>query len=176
MDKKGLGLLELLGAIVIFGLMVSMLSVLISFILNASDKISEKSRANTEGMYLISLIESKLQSFGATDYQICLDTTECIIVENHFSYVIDEETESILLETYEPALTLRFEIKNHAFYIDNSEISLRGFMLHEDSSIEIIVLQNTVRMKFYFVLISNNENTYPFTISKSFEKQEIPGS
>ncbi|MCR3906538.1 MAG: hypothetical protein NUK62_05900 [Tenericutes bacterium] len=174
MDKRGLGLLELLGAIIIFGLMVSMLSVLISFIINASDKISEKSRANTEGMYLISTIDSKFRDFGATDYQICDDGVDCIIIESHFQYVLNEDTQSIDLETYDPALKLEFEIIDGGLYIDGIQVMLRGFTLHEESSIETTVLTNTVRIKFYFVLVSDDLSTYAFTVTKSFEIQEIP--
>jgi Tfp pilus assembly protein PilE len=176
MNKKGLTLVELLGAVVIFGISISLIALLLSVIFNANDKILEQSRANTEGTIVIAHLEDLMRSFAVTDYSTCVGNTNCVILESHYSYELSGDSTSIVLVTHTPPMTLQISIENNELYINGIIREIRNFQIHSDSYIEKTTINNQLKLKIVLILYANEGKTYTFTSNQTFDLSEVPTS
>jgi hypothetical protein len=176
MNKKGITLVELLGAVVIFGITISLVAVLISVIFNANDRILEQSRANTEGTIVIAHIEDLMRNFATTDYSTCLGNTNCVILESHYTYELSGDSSSIVLITHIPPNTLEFRITNNELYINGIIHQIRNFQIHDDSYIESNTVNNKLELKIVLILYITESKTYTFTSNQTFVLSDVPAS
>lgn len=63
MDKKGITLVELLAAIVLFGIVAALVSTILTTIIRANKDIQISTRANSEGNYLVTTLENEFSKF-----------------------------------------------------------------------------------------------------------------
>lgn len=176
MNKKGITLVELLGAVVIFGITISLVAVLISVIFNANDRILEQSRANTEGTIVIAHIEDLMRNFATTDYSTCVGNADCVILESHYTYELSGDSSSIVLVTHTPPNTLEFRITNNELYINGVIHEIRNFEIHEDSYIESTTVNNKLELKIVLILYITESKTYTFTSNQTFILSDVPAS
>lgn len=176
MNKKGLSLVELLGAIVIFGISMSLIALVLSVIFNANERILEQSRANTEGTIVIAHLEDLMRNFATTDYSTCVENTNCVILESHYTYELSEDLSSIVLVTHNPPMTLKIEILEGDLLINDVAHEIRNFQFHPDSYIESTTLDNTLNLKIVIILYITEDKTYTFTSNQVFELSEVPAS
>ncbi len=173
MNKRGVTLIELLGAIVLMGIIASLTALFISVISNANRDIALNSRANTEGLIIISALDTKLREFKATDYSLCA-ASNCITLENHFDYVLDTITTSLILQEHVPPLTLEIELLNSQLYIDGVLQVPNGFTLDASSAITITETAGLVQILIQINLLAPTGEVFHFSTSNSFEIQAVP--
>ena len=173
MRKSGLALVELLGAVIIFGLVLSLSAMILSTITKANARIVEQSQANTEMTLLTSLLDDTYQDFGATNYIPCVGITNCIILINAFEYVVDLENETINLVVHNPELELNISLLNNRLYIDNELITINHFTLATDSTLtyEIIGSELILNLDLTFV---GELNTYTYHYEQTLTLETIP--
>lgn len=173
MHKKGLTIVELLGAIVLFGIIASITAMMISTITKANQKIVEQSRANTEMTLLTATLDQTYRSFGATNYQACLGETHCITFLKEFEYMANLEAGTIQLVKYDPAETLKIQISNGDLLIDEQLIGISYFSINSASSLTYTVEGNELTFNIDLTL-DGEHDTYLFHYQKSLIIEEIP--
>jgi len=176
MNKKGLTLVELLGAVVIFGISISLVALLLSVIFNANDKILEQSRANTEGTLVVAHLENLMRNFAVTDYSSCVDDPNCVILESHYTYELSGDSSTIVLVTHTPPKTLQISIRENELYINDAIHHIRDFQIHSDSYIEKTIENNQLKLKIVIILLMNESKTYTFTSNQTFVLSDVPAS
>lgn len=172
MNKRGVSLVELLAAIVIFGLTLSLVATVISLINNASDKIEVNSRANSQGLFLDREIKDTIIEFGPTTYKNC--GKDCITLQKEFIYEYDDILEDIVLTTYSPALTHEIRILNGEILVNDVPIVIDHFTLGAGSQIEIVVNLSQAYLLVTIELVAVNGKIFTFTTSYSFAVLDIP--
>lgn len=172
MHKKGMTMVELLGAVVLFGIILSLSAIMISVITNANAKVVEKSRANTEGTLLTSLMDKTIRDFGPTNYQPCGDT-QCILLIKAFEYIPDLENGTIDLVVYDPVQTLKLEVKNHALFINDVAQNIAHFDVSPSSTLTYSIQDTTLNYVIQIILIGEHD-LYTFRYEKSLQLETIP--
>jgi len=156
---KGVTLVELLGAIVIFSIAASIIALTVSFIINANKEIIENGQANTTGTLIIRQIEKKVSNLYITDYTYA--SNQELTLYSDFEYVYNDELGDIELINHDPRLELNILIVNNELFIDNDSIVLSGFSIHETSRIEMI--ENTESTQFIItIVLASEKNLYTF--------------
>jgi len=172
MNKRGVTVIELLAAVVIFSLMISLVAIVISLINSASNRIEINSLANSEGLFLDRELKDALLEFGPTEYINC--GTNCITFQKEFIYEFDTVLEEIVLTTYSPALTHQIEILNGQILVDSVPVVIEYFTLGPGSQIEM--LENLSQAYFIMTveLVAENGKVFTFSTSYSFTMQTTP--
>lgn len=172
MNKKGVSLVELLGAIVIMGIMVGLVAIILSMFSAQIDSINIRSRANQEALLIDRTIKDELISFQPTDYSLC--GTNCIIFEKHFEYRLDYNNNIVSPFLFSPVLTYRIQILDGDLLINNELFSIPGFSLGPKSIITVTSRSTFVDVVIVLELVSNTNASFLFTTSYSFEILPIP--
>lgn len=173
MNRKGLTLVELLGATVIFSLAIGLIASVIVLINKATESINIESQVNREGMYVVRVLEEAMTDFDAKDYVSC--GTNCISLESDFSYDFDENINDFVVTIYDPVHTLEINLTSDpSLYIDGELYTFNGVTLLNTSSIEVTTTADTVRIVITLVLESSNGKSYQFTANHFFTIQPIP--
>ncbi len=173
MNKKGLTLVELLAAVVIFGLAVALTATVITLINNASSKIEVNAMANSEALFIDRSLKDDILAFGPTTYSSC-GGQDCFVLEKEFEYTFDSGTGQIVLTTYSPALTYQIEISNGEILVDSTPIVINNFTLGPNSTIELITTNTQAYLKITYELVATTGETFTFTTSYSFAILTIP--
>lgn len=176
MNKKGISLVELLGAVVIFGISISLIALVLSVIFNANERILEQSQANTEGTIVIAHLENLMRQFSTTDYSTCVENTNCVILESHYTYELSGDSSSIVLVTHTPPNTLEISIIEGNLYINGVIHEIRNFQIHQDSYIEQTTVGNQLELKIVLILYMSEDKTYTFTTNQTFVLSDVPAS
>jgi hypothetical protein len=174
MHKKGLALIELLGAVVIFGIMLSLSAMIISTITKANARIVEQSKANTEMTLLTAYLDRSYQNFGATNYMPCTEgVSDCIILINQFEYVVNLETQTISLVVHNPALEWKIFIEDQKLYIDNQRIAIGVFTLDNEASISYQIIGDQLVLKLDLIFVGTHKN-YAYQYQQALTLETMP--
>jgi len=174
MHKKGVTIVELLGAIVIFGLMSSLIAVLVSFIINSNDRIAEQSRATTIRTKIEVDLNRHLQELSPTSFSDCGLQMNCVTLELTYAYVVNETSESIDLVVYTPPIQLRLELIDSALYINSVLYVIDYFELSDESSITYTQTLHTLDLSVHLVLTAPSDKTYTIVWQKQINLSSIP--
>ncbi len=173
MNRRGLSLVELLGAIVIFSLVVSLASLLFKVFLDSNRRISENAKANSTGAAFINVLENAIDNLSPTNYSPCGEN--CLIIEKEFTYEFDTETGTIEVVQCDPVLRIELVFDaNNDFLIDGSIYEFPGFIVNDATS---ITYQDTGDYLYLVVdlwLENANGNLYNYRFSDQFELLDIP--
>lgn len=173
MRKHGLTIVELLGAIVLFGIIASISVMMIQTITKANAKIVEQSRANTEMTLLTAYLDQTYQSFGATNYEVCDAPTNCMTLIKAFEYVPNLEAGTLQLVIHDPAETLIIQLLNNELQIDGQIYNISYFSLDDISSIAYTI--NGDSLTFTIDLTFNGTyDDYLFHYQKTLTLESIP--
>lgn len=173
MNKKGLTLVELLAAIIIFGLAISLTATVITLINNASSKIEVNAKANSVALFIDRDLKDDILSFGPTTYSSC-GGQNCYVLEKEFEYTFDSGSGQIVLTTYNPALTYQIQINNGELLINGIPMVIDYFSLGSNSNIELITTGSQAYLKITYELIAPTGEIFTFTTSYSFAVLTIP--
>ncbi len=172
MSKRGVTMIELLAAVVIFALTVSLAATVISLIENASDRIRLNTQANSQGLFLDNEIKDAFIKFGPTTYASC--GTNCVTLEKEFIYEYDPILDEIVLTTYAPALTHEISISNGEILVNSVPIVIDYFTIGAGTQLEIIETSSQAYFLMTFELVAANGKIFTFTTSYSFAVLAIP--
>ncbi len=172
MNKKGLTLIELLGALVLFGMIASLSAVMISTITKANARIVEESRANNENMLLTAYLDQTIQTFNPTTYESCVDIN-CLILIKEFDYIANLDNGTIDLVIYNPEERLRIELINNQLNIDLIPYNIQYFTLDPSSSVTSSFSSGILIYTINLVFVGEYD-TYTYTYIKSLEPESIP--
>lgn len=163
-NHRGVTLVELLGAIVIFSIASAIIALTVSFIINANKEIIENGQANTTGTLVIRQIEQEISDLYITDYDYI--SNQELRLYSDFEYVYNAELGDIDRIDHIPRLELPIIMNNNQIYIDNAIIDLSSFTLHESSNIEMI--EDVSSTQFIITIVLASEN-HLYTFKTNFE-------
>jgi type II secretory pathway pseudopilin PulG len=172
MNKKGLTLVELLGALVLFGMIASLSAVMISTIMKSNARIVEQSRAHNEKMLLTAYLDQTIQTFNPTNYTSCTDPN-CLILIKEFDYIANLETGTINLVIFNPERQFKIELINQELHIDLITYNLQYFTIDPNSSITSSLSGSILNYSIDLVFIGEYD-TYSYSYSNSLQTESIP--
>ena len=173
MNKKGFTLFEAIASLVILGIIVTLLAFVVSAFIRANDRISISSLANEEGHFVVRKIQEDLADLNPTTFETC-PVGVCYIFEKEFSYDYNEVSEEIELVVYDEPLTYKIQMSKSILYINDVEYAFDGFVLHSDSSLELVTELNSNFISLNIVLESEKSDLFEFLMNYSFESSVIP--
>ncbi|MDY0295538.1 MAG: prepilin-type N-terminal cleavage/methylation domain-containing protein [Acholeplasmataceae bacterium] len=173
MRKHGLTIIELLGAIVLFGIIASISAMMIQTITKANARIVEQSRSNTEMTLLTAYLDQTYQSFGATNYEVCVNPTSCITLIKAFEYIPNLEAGTIQLVTYDPAETLVLQLLNNELLIDGQAYDISYFSIGSSSTLSYTISGDLLTFTIDLTL-NGTYDDYLFHYEKTFILESIP--
>ena len=177
MDKKGITIVELLAAIVLFGIVLALVSTILTTIIRANKEIQITTQANVEGNYLTTVIESKLSDFEfdtdippnctgsscilSSSYRYVLSDNEVTLNHDYIQLTIAEESNGvrIILEN----LTTSTVLSNQYFLVDYFDLN----MTSSTSSIS-----NQFRVQINIELVDEFNKSYVFIATHVYELPE----
>lgn len=193
LNKKGVTLVELLGAIVISSIGISLIAMAITLIVRATNDTLMNNRANTTAMIITASANSQLSAFIATDIVECpgVPSTSCFILEKHYDRTLNTTTNQIEDVPVSPIQTLKMEFKTNGvgqldlFMNDVSiyniyELEGQPFRYSSISFTYDPIFSNinsagsgtyTLITMRYVIQDANNRN-YPYVISYSFRARD----
>ena len=173
MNNKGITLVELLGATVILGIVISLVASVLFLINKATQDINNEAIANREGLLVVRTLEEAMTNFDAKDYSTC--GNNCITLESSFTYTFDENLGEFVATPLNPVLSLEIKLSNTPSLTMNGTVyTFNGVVLLNTSSITYTETLNTVRIVITLGLQTNIGKTYQFTANHYFDIQTIP--
>lgn len=173
---RGLGLAELLGALVIFGLALSLGGLLVASFINASNRIFINEQATSTGNRLVGQLESAMADSGGDQYSACPGNQDCLILENNYEYIWDAGLGEVVLSVHDPALETEVALDNGQILINGSAVDLGGFTLDPLSAMTIQLSGTEVTVTVQFALIAADGRVFSFTASHHFSLSDIPAA
>lgn len=150
--NNGLALLDLLGAIVIMGLVSILVINLISVIYRSQESIIVQEDKSTTGLFLVREIENTITEFKPTEVSYCDLTQTCITLlkssENIYDSITGEVTETI----YNPPLEMTILFDSTNLSIDAVNLSKSYFQIDVTTYFEIANKINSVDIIFHISL------------------------
>jgi prepilin-type N-terminal cleavage/methylation domain-containing protein len=175
MDRKGVTLVELLAAIVIMAIVVSLVSMLLNTMNDANVQITEEARANIEATKLIANLEDYFDDFSPTDYREC-EVGNCVVLEKDFEYIYSQLETTVILVVNDPVSELMIIFNENQLVIDDLVYELYYFSFNEDFLISTSINDKSIiTITIEFALVSET-NIYSFVMAYSYNQLVIPES
>lgn len=175
MNKKGLSLFELLGVLVIMGIILSISATVISSYIRANQRIAISVQANEEGNLLSRRVETELEELNPNTYETCAGSN-CYILIKEYEYIINEDTQGIELNVLSIPTEYKIQILNQQLLINDEVYDFEGFTLADTSQLELTEDQLNRSIKLNIVLESSQGDLYEFLASYSFRESVIPNA
>lgn len=172
-NKHGVTLVELLGAIVVFGILMSISVMVIDYFMDANNRSNISSQANVEGLLAIRIMKNSMSDLGPTEYDICTGDN-CLIIQSEYSYEFNEGTNTIDLVVYDDPLEYKIEIVNNVLYINDVEYIFEGFELTDNSSLAYEEDNSVLFITLTLYLSAGDQYTYEYIMSYSYDLTDIP--
>lgn len=173
-NKKGVTLVELLGAIVILGILTTLVATIFGFFINAQTRVFLSSQANSEGLLVSNVVKNELDDFSPNTYVNCV-SENCIVFIKEYEYIYNQDNDMIELITYSEPLTYQISISNSILYLNQEVYDFGDFNLTDDSYIVFEEIDNVIYLTIGLFLSDSDNNVYEFIVSDSFVISEIPG-
>ncbi|MBN2504851.1 MAG: hypothetical protein JXB20_05860 [Bacilli bacterium] len=174
MNRRGISLVELLGAIVVFGLVISITSLFLTVFIDSNQRIADNARANAAGARIIDVLETSVNNLSPTNYTSC-GPKSCLVLEKRFAYEFDEVSETIDLITYVPPQTLKLEIdRDNVLLINDSPYSFEGFIINQASSITYQQEDQYLYIVVDLYLENPDGELFNFQFTDAFEVIDVP--
>ncbi len=169
-----MSLIELIGAIVVFGILLSLSAMVINYFMDANYRSEMSSLANTEGYLAIRTIEEELDDLSPTTFGSCPGVT-CWVAQKEYEYQYDEGTNSIELVVFPEPLEYRIEMNNGVLYLDGIPYVFNGFTLTSESelSFETIGTDAYIELTLY---LSVEDLVFEYVMTYSYEITNVPGT
>lgn len=174
LDHHGMGLTELLGSIVLYGIILSLVATLLTLFFASMKRIATVERANSEGTLAVQTIESLMQNFAPTDYRACVGESDCIILEKHYSYELNTQTTEIDLILYDPFLESTLSIVGGELLLNGVAHDFNGFTLDPTSSLVFTDSLGEITITIQLILIATEGERFTFTATHFFTQSDIP--
>jgi len=175
MNRRGISLLELVGALVILGILVTLSSIIINFYVQANQRIALSSQANYEGNLAVRTLEDYFRDLEPTTYSTC-SGVGCYQFYQEFSYELNPLTEEVELVVFETPAAIKLQLLASVLYIDDEPYDFGPFTLNSESAISVTQITGINNIEIILILEAENRMLFEFLFSYSFEEQVIPSA
>lgn len=154
-NKKGFALVDILAAIVIFGIATALIANILTLLLRGHESILVAEDKTTAGLLITREIENKVLDFDPTNVSLCDGEDQCIIFERQYEYRYNSDTgvvEKVFLSTYEQ-LVIRFQ--DDQIEIGDSITNTSPYSIHSDSNATITYNDFTTTVHIHIWLEDN---------------------
>ncbi len=173
MNHKGLTLIELIGSIVILSIAATLLAMILRFVVVANQETALNNSANLQGLLLVRTIENDMIDFEPNTYALT-DLNE-VILTKEYNYVLDPNTNEIVLDLYNPVLTYEVLIDQNNLYINDILYDLDGFQISNLSTIDFYESNQVLYIDMFLQLETiDHVYTYDFYLSYSYQLSTVP--
>jgi len=202
LNKRGITLVEILGAIVISSIGIAILSTAIVLIVRATNDTMMNNRANSTMMIIEATVNNELEDFVATDITTCgvTPTATCFVLEKYYTRTLDPGDNTIkdipfdadpITPGNQPG-TVKIEVKNNLggqldifindtsvydiYALDGSPFSYQSITITYDPVYANITSAGSGTLTLItleLTLLDQNNRVYPFFISYSFRARDI---
>ena len=173
MNRKGFTLIEVIGGVVILGIVISLLATIFGFFISSQRRISISSKANAEGLLAIRVVKTNLEAFTPNAYETCV-IGDCIQFTKAYEYVYNHDDEIIDLILYDDPLVFEIKIENNALYIDEEMYLFDGFTLTGESTLSFEEIDQVLYLSMTLFLTDQENNVFEFVLSDSVELTDVP--
>lgn len=176
MDKKGITLVELLAAIVLFGIVTALVSTILTTIIRANRDIQISTQANSEGNYIVSVLETEFSKFELDTVPISCSGTTCTLISNvryvivDNQLVLDQDTLQLSISQESNGIRILLENINASSILTNRLITVEYFDLV--LSISHTVVGNKLRIQIEVDLIDEYLKSHIYLFSYIYELPE----
>jgi prepilin-type N-terminal cleavage/methylation domain-containing protein len=176
MDKKGITLVELLAAIVLFGIVTALVSTILTTIIRANRDIQISTQANSEGNYIVSVLETEFSKFELDTIPTNCSGTSCILTSNvryvivDNQVVLDQDTLQLSVSQELNGIRILVENLNASSTITNRLLTVEYFVL--DLTISHTVISNKLRIQIEIDLIDEYSKSHIYLFSYIYELPE----
>lgn len=169
MDKKGITLVELLAALVLFGIVAALVSTILTTIIRANKDIQISTQANAEGNYLVTILESEFSKFELDTIPTTCSGTSCILTSNaRFVFVdnnlvLDQETLQLSISEESNGIRIINENLTDSIVMTNRLLIVDYFDLN--LSISHSIIDNKLRVQIEIELIDEYSKSHTYLFS-----------
>ncbi|HOW37435.1 MAG TPA: type II secretion system protein [Candidatus Izemoplasmatales bacterium] len=177
MNKKhrGVTLPELLGAIVILGLVTSLLGTVAYAMIRGIDRISVNQTAETTGLALVRYLEKTMEDSHPNTYSTtCEPAGGCIVLIQEYTYVYDAVTGSISPLVHPTPLETEIAVHSTGILVNGVPLEMGSFTLSPTSTLVVSSTPTRTTVTFSFALVAADGRSFPFTAVFSFTTSTIP--
>lgn len=165
MNKKGVTLVELLGAIALFSMVLGLIASITFMILTQSNRVTQHSLANSKAILIKETLQTKLDQLSINETESCA-SANCYVFISNFEYLVEEG--EIIKETFLEPKTLRIEINSTRLLINEVVFNTDSFTL-SSASLMLDEKPDEFRLTLAFSL-QNSDKTYPYQFSFTIPK------
>ncbi|MFA7672607.1 MAG: hypothetical protein WCY62_01970 [Clostridia bacterium] len=167
-SKNGLTLVELLGAIVLLGITITLVSTVLIQIQTASKSIYSVSNLNRQATLITREIENTLRDMPVDHAQICTPDGKCLLVEKWYEYIINVSEDTIDLVVSDPPISKTITFEQGEIRIDGVNILPGSISLKEESVIDIIRWTKQETIRFSITIVDESGTEYSFNIIHTY--------
>ncbi|MDD3123549.1 MAG: hypothetical protein PHC62_08585 [Candidatus Izemoplasmatales bacterium] len=153
--KGGFALVDVLGAIVIFGIATILILNILNLLFRGQQSIFVAEDKTTTGLLITREIENKLLAFEPTNVSLCEFEDNCLVFEKQYSYEYNPDNKAIEKVSLSPYLQLVIRMTNNQIDIGSDIISTSPYLIHSNSYVTITNNTFTTSANFYISLEDN---------------------
>lgn len=166
-ERTGVALVELLGALVIFGIVSVLVTSMISVFISAQQSIYLEGKMTAAGLLVTRSIENKILEFEPTNVSYCVGEENCIILEKQYVYSYVEGQTAITKQTLDPFLQVTIRYLDGALHVGDTIIEPSPYWISLDSQIVIEDRLHEQHITFYITIEDGSGKTAQFAASYS---------
>ncbi len=173
MNKKGISLFELIGALVIFSIVVTLTAMIINFYVQANNRITLNSQANYEGNLVVRRLDDYFRDLSPTTFGTC-PGVGCYTFSQEFTYELNPATQEVELVVHSIPVSLNVQVNAGNLYIGGIAYDFNLFSLNTGSSISVTQSAGVNSVDINLILEADDGTLFEFLFSYTFEELVIP--
>jgi prepilin-type N-terminal cleavage/methylation domain-containing protein len=174
-NKQGVTLIELIGTIVVLGILITLSAMVLNYFIDANNRTSISSQANYEGLLVIRTTKNSIDDLEPTTYENC-PGNNCLILQKEYEYEYNEGTDSIDLVIYDTPIEYKIELDNDILYINDVEYVFENFVLTSDSNLSFEEIDSVLFITLTLYLTAGEQYTYDYVMTYSYDLSDVPAT
>jgi len=167
-SKRGVTIVELLGAIVLFGITITLVTTVLIQIQAASKSIFSMSNLNRQATLITREIENTLRNLPVDNAQICSLDEKCLLIEKKYDYLVNAVEGSIDVIELSPTISKTITFEQGEILIDGVNILADFISLADQSRIEVLQWTKQQTIRFFITITDESGTDYSFTIIHTY--------
>ncbi len=172
---RGVTLPELLGVILILGLVTSLLGTVAFSMIRGIDRVAVNQSAETTGLAMVRYLERTMENSHPNTYSsTCEPSGGCIVLIQEYTYVYDSVSGSISPVIHATPLETEIAIHPNGIWVNGTPLEMGSFTLSPTSTLVVNPGPAKVTVTINFALVASDGRSFPFTAIFSFTTSTIP--
>lgn len=173
MAKKGITIIELLAALVLFGIVAALVSTILTTIVRANREIQITTQANAQGNYLVTVLETELSRFELDTVPTSCAGSTCLLTSNQRFVLSDGtislDTDVLQLSILKESNGLRLSLENltDSVVLSNRFFDVEYFQF--ELSVAFTTEANKLRIQITIELIDDYSKSHVYLASYIYE-------